>query len=729
MNTPFLKKRNYFSYTIEVLPLAFLLIGVMISTASTAQTTSVNFFKEVVFTIENQTFSTAKDTIRVRGEKHLHFIYENIHAVAEVKVFPSKLHPIRALELLPSKDFEVVDSVVNVNNAYFRFKVKFKQLTLSEYLQFTFSLKTSLFINPYIQELKLLHSSHTSAFLNPKDDKLFIGEERSFKIETNRPYNINFSGQWTRDKNINYKFSREQGELRINLLPTKVGKQVLEVPITLKVPNFELLTNRLLYELPPLSFEFEVQESKLTFLNSNKKDITLQQDNRAEGIEIELKYHPGLGLKKTYRLEEQEAAGGALVAEFFTRNILANGRVLCWLRTYEYHRQSEGYLYIKDGDKAKFVTNFNITPETRIDKITVLSKKGNASRENTLFPGETVEIRIRGEGLPQAQFTFEGLEEIRKDSLLRTENELAFLAKVPLDINKREVEILNYGIPFGKTLKVQEFQVAHPLDFIRLTIEKEKNLVVSEIDQSIFSQQTIPDVVIAFDPQKIDSKERLFGKQFLSIEVVVVDKDNKLLDKQTIPNVVICPDATSPRFDFYETKDCRSTNINLNQYLRQKTFDLEAWSRIEIIIQHDRTKYSGQGFYKKAEIILRRSNSFDLDVSFPAGLITKKSGDTGYGTLSGVSMAIIAQFSFYHPQRIAKTRPFKIGAGFLALNAFNFSENSTNRDVGIVVLGSLYPVPRKTRSKLSFPLYLGGGYFLSESKFFYLLGPGIRLDL
>jgi len=46
-----------------------------------------------------------------------------------------------------------------------------------------------------------------------------------------------------------------------------------------------------------------------------------------------------------------------------------------------------------------------------------------------------------------------------------------------------------------------------------------------------------------------------------------------------------------------------------------------------------------------------------------------------------------------------------------------------------VVLGSLYPVPRKTRSKLSFPLYLGGGYFLSESKFFYLLGPGIRLDL
>jgi hypothetical protein len=115
-------------------------------------------------------------------------------------------------------------------------------------------------------------------------------------------------------------------------------------------------------------------------------------------------------------------------------------------------------------------------------------------------------------------------------------------------------------------------------------------------------------------------------------------------------------------------------------------------------------------------------------VSFPAGLLTKRFNQEGFGTLSGVSMAIIAQFSFYHPRRIAKFRPFKFGAGFLALNAFNFSENSNNRDVGVVVLGSLYPLQGKAR-KLSFPLFLGAGYFLSEKQFFYLLGPGIRVQL
>lgn len=72
---------------------------------------------------------------------------------------------------------------------------------------------------------------------------------------------------------------------------------------------------------------------------------------------------------KLYRIEQQEDAGGSLIAEIFTRRILANDRVLCWLRTYNYHKQSEGYLYIKDGDKALFISNFNITPKTRIDDI------------------------------------------------------------------------------------------------------------------------------------------------------------------------------------------------------------------------------------------------------------------------------------------------------------------------------------------------------------------------
>lgn len=704
-------------------------LGFLIPLTAICQITPIDFFKEVQLNVENQTYSSNEDTLLVKGIKHLQFEYENIYAVAEVKVFPSKLYFVRDLQILPSQDFDIVDSIVNVNNSYFRFKVKFKQLTKSEYLQFTFSIKSDVFSNSYIQELKLFQTTETTAFLNPSDNQLFIGEERRFKVETNRPHNIKDSGQWTRNKNINYKFSKNQGELWIHLLPTVVGKQMLNVPIRSIVPGYEKLSKQLIYDLPPLNVEFEVQKSKLIFLNTNKKEITLNEEHKSTGIEIELNAHASLQLNKTYRIEQQEERGGTLIAEIFTRRILANGRVLSWLRTYNYHRQSEGYLYIKDGDRAVFITNFNITPKTRIDEIRVLPKKGNLSQRNTVYPGETIEIRVRGEGLHKSKLTFDGLLEIQNDSLIQTENELVFWAKVPLDINENEIEIFNYSLPLRKTLMVKEYQIAHPLDFVRLSIGEEKNITLSEVDQTIFIGKTIPDIIIAFDQNKIDTKQRLFGKQFLTIDVVISDQTNRLMDKQTISNIVICPEENSPRFNFYDTKNCRATNINLNEYLRQKTFDLDGWSRIEIIVQHDRSKYGGQGFYKKAEIVLRRNSSFDLDVSFPAGLVTKTIGETGFGNLSGVSMAIIAQFSFYHPQRIAKTRPFKIGAGFLALNAFNFSENSTNRDVGIVLLGSLYPIPKRRRNKLSFPLYLGGGYFLSESKFFYLLGPGIRINI
>ena len=89
-------------------------------------------------------------------------------------------------------------------------------------------------------------------------------------------------------------------------------------------------------------------------------------------------------------------------------------------------------------------------------------------------------------------------------------------------------------------------------------------------------------------------------------------------------------------------------------------------------------------------------------------------------------MAMIAQFSFYDPERIGKFKPYKVGAGFLALNAFNFNEGA-DRDVAIVVLGSLYPTRKDV--KLTFPLYFGGGYFLGAKKLFVLVGPGIRISL
>jgi hypothetical protein len=124
---------------------------------------------------------------------------------------------------------------------------------------------------------------------------------------------------------------------------------------------------------------------------------------------------------------------------------------------------------------------------------------------------------------------------------------------------------------------------------------------------------------------------------------------------------------------------------------------------------------------------MKRKYSFDVEVSFPAGLLKITPGDTSgdIATFSGISIGVIGQFSFYHPDKINKYRPYKIGAGFLALSAFNYDEDS-DRDVAIVALGSVYPTNKS--AKLSFPIYFGCGYFLKDGIFSFLLGPGIRVS-
>ena len=230
----------------------------------------------------------------------------------------------------------------------------------------------------------------------------------------------------------------------------------------------------------------------------------------------------------------------------------------------------------------------------------------------------------------------------------------------------------------------------------------------------------------------IDSKDKLYGKQYLRLDITITGRRNELIEVKTIDNLVICPGIRSPRAEFYNRTDCGPTQIDLNRNFRKKTSSLEIWSQIHVKVANQPDKYEGGGLSQEFDLILRRSTSFDVEVSFPAGLITVAKPDPGsedqrLGQLTGISIAMIGQFTFYHPEKINVQRPYKIGAGFLALNTFNFSDNADDRDLGLVVLGSLYPTTKDL--KLTFPLYFGGGYQLKSKKWFLLIGPGIRIRL
>ncbi len=55
------------------------------------------------------------------------------------------------------------------------------------------------------------------------------------------------------------------------------------------------------------------------------------EDNRRQGTEIQLDNARLLELNRTYRIEDQENPGGALIAEIFTRSLPVNqqGTVQC----------------------------------------------------------------------------------------------------------------------------------------------------------------------------------------------------------------------------------------------------------------------------------------------------------------------------------------------------------------------------------------------------------------
>ncbi|HEX3006421.1 MAG TPA: hypothetical protein VHO90_02270, partial [Bacteroidales bacterium] len=90
--------------------------------------------------------------------------------------------------------------------------------------------------------------------------------------------------------------------------------------------------------------------------------------------------------------------------------------------------------------------------------------------------------------------------------------------------------------------------------------------------------------------------------------------------------------------------------------------------------------------------------------------------------LGGISLALIAQFSFPDAEKVGKLQPYRLGAGFLAINTFNFNENA-KRDLAAVVLASLYPI--KPGKIFNMPIHLGFGYKFQDKIPFLMLSPGI----
>ncbi|MFY0605584.1 MAG: hypothetical protein JXR10_02645 [Cyclobacteriaceae bacterium] len=702
----------------------FFILSVLFTLVSAGSISAQTQFGESVFLdvklfVDTAEYNWKEDVIQANQKSSLAFAYREEAEVAEVYLFFDEGSGLEDIQLMASADYSIVDSML-IFRDYARFKVRFSQLTNSDFLKFLFRVKTSEATD--LVELALLPYTTTYVALYEGTDELYIGEEKVFQLTTNNHRNIVVDNRWTEGLPVDYRLTKQGSKLLLHLLPNELGKQSVTVSLYSKKPT--LVNGRLVYAVEPLVANFSIRSGRLAFLQFDTPEVTPKEDKK-EAIEIQLDNHRFLKLGKTYRIEDQEEAGGALIAELFAKTRLNNDKVLCLLRPYAFHRKSEGYLYIKDGDRASFVTNLDITPKTTVRSISVQREGRDWQKGNQVFPGETVNIKLEGEGLHKAQFSFPGANDLSYDSLIKNENISIFQIRVPLSISTNTIEIFNHNRPSGSVLKVAEYQRPRLFDFITLDMG-DRQYVVSEIEKPIYYEKTLTDLVFDFDRQKIDEGRELFGRQYLNIKVKISNKKGNLIELYEFDQLIICPGEKSPRFVHYDSKNCRSEDINLNNFISKKTADLEEWSRIELIISHQKDKYKGEGSSKKILIHLKRDYNFDIDVSFPAGLLILKAKEDNFANFGGVSLAMIAQLSFYQPGKIAKKRPYKVGAGFIAIDAFNFTEQANSRrDVGLVVIGSLYPT--SSDNKLTFPLYAGGGYLLSEGKAFFLIGPGIRV--
>ncbi|UYZ63791.1 hypothetical protein [Hymenobacter weizhouensis] len=713
------------SWRCAVAQLLFLLL--VVSAAPTYA--QVPLLRELTLRTDTTRYTLSRHTVAVQGEPHLYFHYRHDDETAELLVSP--LNPAGApLRLVRSADFQLLDSLTPAEGGqYYRAKLRFRDLTATPFLRLTFrQAPDSVGRPPRTQTVSLLPVTRTTLELRPPDTELFVGEEKVFELTSNHPKNIRTSPEWTRGQDIDYRLVQENGTLRLHVLPNALGPRLLTVRPQTERPFLTDHNRRVSYSLPPLRQEFTVKASRLRFLSVDKKELTLDEASRRRGVELILDNGRTFELKRTYRIEDQEEAGGALIAELFTRQYLTNDRVLCWLRVYNLHRQTDSYLYIKEQDQAKYVTNFNIAPKTAITAVSVRHRGGDWTSSPAVNPGETVDVRLEGEALQRARFHFEDVQVVPSDSSVRTDAAVVYRVQVPVTIDKKRITIFNAGQPTGHSLTVREFQRPHPLDFVGVTFG-EAPRPVTRFAGPILYDRTIRDVVFSFNAGGIDSDQQLYGKQYLTFDIRTQNSRGELIEMRTLDNVVVCPDGSSVRAAFYQDKQCQVGSISLNTLLgARKTYDLDDWSTIIVTVRHTPSQYQEPGFSQKLELVLRRSIKFDIDVSFPGGLLTRIPGEKSYSTFGGISLAMLGQISFYHPEKINRLRPYKIGAGFVALNAFNLSNSQdAYRDLGVVVLGSIYPTRRE--AKLTFPLYLGGGYLLTKGKPFLLLGPGIGVRL
>jgi hypothetical protein len=265
-------------------------------------------------------FSSKTDTQIVNGEKQLIFEFSSVTEEYIIRVYPSDKYKSFKFGLNSTSDYDVIDSVYFINDSYYQTRLRFKKIIDNPQLSILVSA-----ISPegrtLIAEIKLFPLAVMDFGFVKKPEDMFIGEESFIDLYTNLSSNIVLSGSWNTEYPLNTRIVNNKGNVAVNVNATQTGNMNVPVSLKLKRPIRDSLGN-LKYELGPLELDFNVKSSRLAFLNTDIKDVSIDEKNRYDGVEIQIDNHSQLQMQKTYRIENTEEAGGVLIAELFTKTRL-----------------------------------------------------------------------------------------------------------------------------------------------------------------------------------------------------------------------------------------------------------------------------------------------------------------------------------------------------------------------------------------------------------------------
>jgi len=666
-------------------------------------------------------FSDSLNTVRDGDSTYLYFKTNEEQPV--VQLFFKKMSVLQTglPSLLVSDHYIIIDSLKKGTDGSFVGRIRLNDVLIDPRPVLSVRLGAVKF------QINLLPIVHAVIALDSKPVNVFQEEQKTIEFAETNGYNIKSENSFITGKDFDYKLTNYLNLLAITIRPHTIGFRNINIPLQSNLPVLDQ-NRKLTNNLQILSINLNVKAFKLSYINFDKGTIFSSLDSKSSQ-QLLVDYNPLFEQTKVFRIEDQQSSGGELIAELTVESILDNTKkIVCRIRPVSYHKVSDGYLYIKDGEKNRFICNLNIVEKPKIDKVSIRKSGGDWDEGLTVHPGEQVEVRIQGNGLETNKIQFDGITDAKLDSLKSSDEYVYFHFKVPVAISGKHITVFLDRKETAYQISVKDYLKPAPFDFVSINYgEKSIPLTDFRFNKPMFYDSAVKDINITFNPNRIDVGDKLYGKQYISIEVKILNKDNDLIEDEKIENLVICPGDQSPRKGHYDNLDCNAPLINLNDYLDHKTYKLPEFTQIIIIVSHDDAKYEeNKGNKKKIKLILSRKYNFDLQLSFPTGLLVQNLGEGGgIASLSGISAAVLFNMTPYDDKQPGQLRPYSIGAGFLALNALNLS-SSASSDLGIVVLGTVQPF--RKNAKFSVPIYFGCGYFVKSEKFFEILGPGLQFN-